>query len=302
MEQYLNFWYTWLGVAITIMAICSGCIAAVFSWYNLSIRKPKSKSQTLQEQTDEEDFEECSVEIMKDGWIKVDRDEFFGMANAQAAANNLESCMSKWIYEIDEAWWRMFHFRNRLTVLHEGLIAKDTLNPDMYEGFKRAITASSIAYDFAIPIGLFVMDRAVILNALKYKVMTEPLRVDLKEIEFNGYVQINSLKNLIYGLMRYSAVTTAFNNDIIPNASYLYGVLKNNPTTLKASLAVNTMLENPGGLMQFKKAMTCVYLCNGLPVPRDYMYLDVEVMDYVDKSDKYELSKGPIKHLEKKPT
>jgi hypothetical protein len=214
-------------------------------------------------------YEECSLEY-SGGWISLDNDEFFKMQLTKDAAIAAAGDIKNWIGHISKEWWNAFHYRNKATIVRECLKAKATLADEKYLNFKRVMTASSILFDFSIPLELFLLDEHSVVLVLKYNHMTQKIKIDIETLsftpinDFNNIVEVKNLSKTIEEMMRFNIIITAFNSDRPPNCVYLHMVMVNAANSLKTSSFTGELLNHPEGLRRLKKVMTCIYLSCGL--------------------------------------
>lgn len=262
------------------------------------------------------------------GWVSLSMDDLMNHGVTPLTLNAIVNTESVWIGEITVDWFKQIHWwskadilRYSLAVRKKGYVEEESVSkldgkrelPDSsYLSTKRLITVCSVLHNFAIPKHLFLFDQYTYLNILRYVVLTNCYNLDKNTVEPPSYVNLNSLKHKrevttllkkqeqIVIVRNLSATIEAVVNnfsfkDYFNNIDTIYRlpnfyVLR---TSIKATCQENEYIENLTDF-QLKKVLTCIFLLNELAIPRDYIYVDTDVIDWVNKAGAYTVSKKKL--------
>lgn len=231
-------------------------------WSNV---KAKMKDWHFRKQISENKFI-CTV---KDGWVKVD----FEVEQFPAIVQEAVELLSRNpITEANKTWMKMIkpHSRSELIGLSVYALRQEG-REETVNNLKRLVSAGAVIYGYEVPNALWMLDKQTVHYVLGYMGMTRPIHVDLDNYALDGYVPTNLDKRV---------------NEILH-------VSKENPVLFELRRPVNFYALMKDDLTEQemlarRKELTCVYLIAGLPVPRDYCYVDVEVYDFVKRAGAYE--------------
>lgn len=256
--------------------------------YNL-FNKIKNKKK-VNIATDEKVLPEDAIVITNnDGWVFCELSHLKTIKSFKLAYSALLSDEKNWINELTDEWFRSIRYYTTSNLLQyvlslrEKKIAEDS---DSVINIKRSITISSIIFGFNIPNYLFYFDSIVMLNIIKYVIVTEKIRVNIEDVNPITYVKVIHLNKCINELS---------NNPVFRNRLDTIHMVNTLPNFIDFLALVKTVIRNDDegsylinlNPIQFKKVLTCLFIFSGLSVPRDYLYIDTEVIDWVNKGTDY---------------
>lgn len=154
-------------------------------------------------------------------------------------------------------------------------ISQDT--KEHTDNIKRCITASAHTHGVTIPESLCLMDHKTAEMILLYCHLHCLRTINIKEAVLSELVTVNNLSSVIDSILgNRELIGLLWSAKVPPNVH-----------TVMKTVTITTVQETKK-LQGYQKVLTCIYLKAGLPIPDDYVYIDIEVHDYVTRSGMYE--------------
>jgi hypothetical protein len=224
-------------------------------------------------------------------WFNLEK--HMGEAWMKAALVDCAANQDTWNAKCTEEWFLAIH-RYELTFLINYLLnrhlSKEEVSLETTEKIAQLITISSALFDFSVPSALWRMDADIVEMIIAYMVLTNAVDVDISNYPLSPDVVSRRFMLLVNKLTDSDWMIQALASSKRP-VNFVF---------LKSNLLPQLKSDWPfllgEGDTSFKKALTAVYLIAGVAVPRDYLYVDQEVKDYVLKKGRY----APFKRLKLK--
>ncbi len=219
------------------------------------------------------------------GWCLIDIDKHLDETTTNIIIKAFKETELEWSEKFPLIWFRNIRFFTVSEMFLINLNFKNHLKEHKEEElllFKRLLTISSILFKFEIPISLVQLDKYTIELLYKYIIMTECFTIDSKNTlpgTDKEFIQINNFDKCIVRVLNNPFFTNIFGNyqhyrHRHQNILVLYeGVIA---TEREMSLLKNL------SILQFRKIMTAIFLMNQIEIPKDYIYIDMQVLDYVN--------------------
>lgn len=264
-----------LMASVLLWAVLTGCIAL----------RPDDVSNTPKPAS-----APASAPVLPSALVRLNLDKHLGQRWVNSALAHFSSTQAQWQAHCTEPWFMSIHHYDLEFLLRYAFARhqdKSPASPSVGEEVRQVITVSGALFDFHVPPALWCLDADSIDMILRYRVLTDPVPVDLASYSVSAEVSSKRFALLVHTLMQ---------------SDWLSGVLAStkradNFVILKAALINQANSPWPfllaEGDQAFKKALSAVYLIGGFAVPRDYLYIDQEVKDYVLKTGRY----APFKQL-----
>lgn len=241
--------------------------------------------------------------LITDGWTKVSLSTLFdvdSIVEAYASISNDE----EWKETISVPWLeniRIYSAIELLKLTHSEKRTKSSI--ESINEHKRLMTVSSIFYNFAIPSKLYLLDDIALEYLLQYTFLNEIVyvRKDLLNSRIkNNEVFVKDIDYHVDALFSNPFFKSLINKfaDInggykcLPNIYVLYDqVMKNFPP--------NDDFKKLD-VYEFKKIVSCLFLSCGIAMPRNYVYVDQEVIDWLNSEGYYTQESENVISLRKK--
>lgn len=222
------------------------------------------------------------------GWRRIHLHELMACDPAmEVALNRYRDQYALWHDKLNPSWLALMHNYDKPTLAANAVRLPEVYPAPWIEEYRRCVTASSIIYGFEVPDASFQMDLVTLEYVFRYYCLMEPRSVDTKAVaSFSTYLPMpGNLAELCAAVSQnVILMMTLLDKAVAPNIHYMRTML-GSPMNLSASFTND----------QLRKVMTGIYLRAGLQVPRDYLYLDLDVVDYVNMVDTYEYQPSPAK-------
>lgn len=228
----------------------------------------KTKKQEIQKS---ESAAVPPITQLRDGWVSSSVGNLLLRDSVQASYKALEASTSTWQDSCTQEWFLSFQNLSKVRLMEIGMHVSQIEDKNEVERIKQCITIGSFLFGYAVPVNLFSINENSLSNVLLYKILTKPVRVDYKEYNLDPSYWVNDFESVIKTLLKLPVVASVFNAGANPCNVFL---LKSSIDKIKPGLLVD--------LIALKKAMTALYLTNHPWIPLDYLYLDVQVFDYID--------------------
>jgi hypothetical protein len=121
-------------------------------------------------------------------------------------------------------------------------------------------------------------------------VITEPFKLDIDEINLGDYRDFENTPNVPISNLT-DMVTQLTSNPIFLNRMDTLDTVGRYPNIYELrQLMINNTDSDINDLddLQLRKVLSCLFLYNQLPIPRDYVFMDIQVIDWVKNSGIYE--------------
>jgi hypothetical protein len=219
------------------------------------------------------------------GWVDISLDALLKTHDIDKAIDLLRQTENQWLNNINSDWFKLIRFYNKSSLLLYCNIIRNDPNFKNIEITKRLITVASIIYNFSIPRLLLVIDNETILNVLKYIILTEEFNIDIDNT-------LPGIDNCIINVNIKKYVTKILNNTYFRNRIDYLRVISRLPNFIELRELILMAYDETDPIhslseLQFKKVLTCLFLQSQLSIPRDYIYLDIETIDYVNQTGQY---------------
>ncbi len=241
-------------------------------YYVASSLTEEASKEVAPEAEDEQVF----VQI-KEGWVSMDLQKFITMPASSVMFSKLIETKHDWQDSCTTAWFTGIHFRTKAFCVKLALEMRAKRVEDKQVDIKRRATASAIIFEFPLPQSLWLYDYESAMIVLKYLVLTQSVKVDVRKLTLQEFVKVGNLQERIDKLVALPVFMNSF-------------AAQSRPPSFDALYAhmVATKEMAPNEEYIFKKILSCVYLTAGICIPLDYLYVDIEVSDYVLKNDDYD--------------
>lgn len=230
----------------------------------------------------EEPMVACNI-TEEAGWVTVKLEDMLECSSKVLYAyQEFHDTVDQWADHITEDWWMRMRPWHPLDMIETCVNMYPMVGEQWKQKHARNVTASGIVWKSPIPRGLFLLDTITVDQVMRYMALTKPINVDLPNVTvWKPYLPMpagQQLAPLVQGLAAFK-----------PLLGHMFALTK--PPNL---IFARAHLGYPMNLMAFtpdqlRKLFTCIYLTLGLPVPRDYLYLDMDVHDYVLKLGEHEV-------------
>ena len=258
---------------------------------NINIFKIKSNKKPTQQKT------------LTDGWTKVSLSTLFKIDSITEAYENISN-NDEWKHTVLVTWLeniKPYTAIELLKLTHSERKSKSDIESIIEH--KRLMTVSSIFYDFAIPSKLYLLDDKTLEYLLQYTYLNEIVYVKKDFLETNIKNNEVFVKDIDYYVDR--LFTNPFFKNMInrfadnnggykclPNIYVLYEqIMKNFPSEDDF-----TKLD----IYEFKKIVSCLFLSCGIAMPRNYVYVDQEIIDWLNSEGSYSKEADNVISLRKK--
>lgn len=224
----------------------------------------------------------CDVHVER-GWVTVKWESILEASpGMMGVLEEFRRTLPEWKNHITDEWWYGLRPYDAVDAVANCVHMGEMMGPDSRLQLSRKVTASGILFEKPIPQALFVLDQHVVDIVMRYKVLTTPVRVDLAVMSgWQPYLPVPNLADVVRSIAHNQHLMYhIFGEKLQPNLVFMRTHL-GFPMNLSASFTPD----------QLRKVMTCLFLTAGLPVPLDYLYVDMEVNDYVLKTGDYEIVK-----------
>jgi hypothetical protein len=219
------------------------------------------------------------VEVLsKMGWVSLSFQIFMGLKATSAAMEELAVNQAAWSQACDDGWFTGIHHRSRASTVKVALDMKSALHTDKHLQIKRKLSASAILFSFDLPKALWVFDEETVLMVMKFAILTQMVSVRLEEVELKPYVQVPDLLKRIDRLVSFVLI-----RNLLDSTSRYPSFV-----SLFTMFCLNGEYRAEEKLV-FKKVLSCVFLNAELCLPFDYLYIDIEVSDFISKADTFEV-------------
>jgi hypothetical protein len=222
-----------------------------------------------------------------DGWVSINLEEAIPKENLVVIVQELLKTESEWIDKIPIAWFRNIGWFNNTQLFSFSYNIKNSKKDETHEDIlltKRLLTVSCILYKFKLPLNLIQIDHDTVIILAKYIIITKLYWIDANTTlpgTSKELVNVPNLNNAVKKVLNNTFFQYTINNlnekNRWPNFIILYeGILNNEPedSTLKYLT-----------LFQMKKVVSALLLLNKIAIPRDYLYLDLQVIDFANNVD-----------------
>lgn len=222
-----------------------------------------------------------------DGWASIELEEAIPKETLIVIIQELLKTENEWINSIPIAWFRNINWFNNTQLFSFSYNIKNSKKSDDDIDIlltKRLLTVSCILYKFKLPLNLVQIDYDTVIILAKYIIITKQYWIDsttsLPGVS-KDYINVPSLNSYVKKVLNNSFFQYVVNNlndrPKWPNFIVLYeGILANESE--ESSLKYLN-------LFQMKKIITSLMLLNKIAIPRDYIHLDIDVLDYANNVD-----------------
>lgn len=217
----------------------------------------------------------------RQGWHKASLNEMFDSTpHLRDVQYEFQRTLKDWIVHMKDDWWRGINHYDKITMIRHGVLMRELVDEKGQTNLMRKVTAASLIFDFEVPKALFCLDEVVVDWTLRYLVATEPQRIDLDTIpKFDEYVHVPDFSSTVKVFMTNQHLLAAiFDSKRPPNIVHMRENL-GYPMNLSSQLTV----------VQLRKILSAIYLSAGLAIPTDYIYVDMDVHDFVKKVGNFEV-------------
>lgn len=241
--------------------------------------------------------------LLTDGWTKTTLSSLFKIESIHDTYKHI--CKNdQWKDSISVLWLeniRIYSASELLKLSHSEKKSKS--DKDSILDHKRLLTVSSIFYDFPIPSKLYFLDTITLEYLLQYTYLNEIVYVKkdmlaskIKVIE----VFVKDIDYFVDRLLSNPAFKNLINKFADSNGGYKY--LPN------IYVLYDQVMKNfPGeddfkklDIYEFKKIVSCLFLSCGIAMPRNYVYVDQEVIDWLNSEGAYSIEADNVISLRKK--
>lgn len=218
------------------------------------------------------------------GWVTVTLEDMLACSTKMLRAYaEFDRTVDEWEGHIQDDWWMRFRPWHPLDMIDTTVNMAEFTGPLWRQEHSRNVTAAGIIWQNKIPRGLFLLDELTVEHVMRYMALTKPIPVFLEGVQvWKPYLAMpanQQLAPLVRALSTFKPLLAhMFSLGKPPNLMFLRAHL---------GYPMNLSAFTPD---QLRKLFTCIYLTMGLPVPRDYLYLDMDVHDYVLKVGEYEVT------------
>lgn len=242
--------------------------------------QPEEKTQEEAMPTAEEDKIGRVEVAVREGWVTVKLEDLLASTQNIVDTQTLyRNSLHKWGLHVTDKWWQGLQPYTRAAVITHANYMRQVLDDKGIERLSRNVTTSSILFGFSVPRSLFILDEGVIERVLRYLVLTEPIRVDMDRVTFwEPYLPVPHLNHMVNTFLSSNTLMNTLFDHKRPPSAYVVHTLLVATMPMKVKLTLN----------QTRKILTCIYLAAGVSVPRDYVYIDMDVHDFVLRIGEHE--------------
>lgn len=223
------------------------------------------------------------VQIMPvQGWITLSLTDLFAATPVlKSVFAEYRATVGQWAHQIPQEWWQGIRAYPRVSAMTHANHMRTVLNEDELKILKMKMTACALIFDKAIPQACFLLNEKTIEMVLRYLALTETAQVTIEKVDvWEEFLPMPHRLDLLV------------NNFLChpPIASNLFSDTDRPPSLwCVANLLVPTLKNTPQLTdNQVRKILTCIYLAAGISIPMDFLYIDMDVHDFVLKHGEYE--------------
>jgi hypothetical protein len=220
------------------------------------------------------------------GWVSLSCQKLLELNNTKHALNELRAMITQWVGYCDVNWFRSLHSCTKSQLVAFSVILNNVTNEDRKIAVKRNLTASAVLFNFSIPMDYWHFDEETSLIICKYLILCDRVKIDINKYTLDDYAHYSS------DYKRFSLLVEQMVQQ--PQVCNVVASMQRTPNfwCLYESVMTKNLKEKVGEVspIVFKKILTILYLNIGISIPLDYLYMDVEVFDYLNKTGKYKQS------------
>lgn len=226
--------------------------------------------------------------IESNGWCHATVEGILSLESVVLALKHNTNTEDEWITTINNEWWINIRKHTRFELLAAAMEIDHLSNikedKDRNDFIKRCVTVSCILFSDLTPSKLILIDNITVNMLCRYLILTCPVTIDPENSLPGNDVIVLKPFNVNESILR-----VLENNEFIrmleevdnrlPNFLNLYNSIINNEigkNRFRKEISSLSMLD----LFQLKKVISCIFISAGIQIPRDYIHLDMDVIDY----------------------